>query len=176
MIRTPMLAVALAGIVLQAGPGSLDMTFGHDGKVTASVGFASAGRALAIQRDGKIVVGGWSTDNGGATYRWALARFNPNGRLDTTFGFRGKVRLGMGAGFGVWALAVQRDGKIVAAGWKVDGGASFELVRLKGNGALDRTFGDDGRVMTPVVSGALAFALAIQRDGKIIVAGGGREF
>jgi hypothetical protein len=79
MIRTSMLAAALASVVVQSGPGSLDATFGRDGKVTASVGVASAGRAMAIQRDGKILVAGWSTDDGGASYDWALARFRPNG-------------------------------------------------------------------------------------------------
>ncbi|MCA1624576.1 MAG: FG-GAP-like repeat-containing protein [Acidobacteria bacterium] len=99
--------------------GSLDTSFGGNGIVITSFGEKASAYSLAIQSNGKIIAGGSSGDN------FALVRYNPNGSLDTSFGTGGKVTTDFGrrddyygAAFG---LAIQPDGKIVAAGgWGFD--------------------------------------------------------
>jgi uncharacterized delta-60 repeat protein len=127
--------------------GSLDGSFAGDGMVTTGLGgFASS---LAIQTDGKIVVGG---DSG-------LARYRPDGSLDTSFGGDGTVATGLGGS--AYSVAIQSDGKIVAAG-------ASELARYRSDGSLDTTFANDGTVPTNSV---WARSVAVQADGGIVVAG-----
>jgi uncharacterized delta-60 repeat protein len=148
--------------------GSLDSTFDNDGKVTTLFGVHSAGVSAAIQSDGKIVVAGSSDDN------IALARYNVNGSLDTTFDNDGKVVTSTtGGDLKGSALAIQPDGKILVAG-SYDNSVfrTFALVRYYINGSLDTTFGFGGKVTTKI--GDLedeARSVAIQSDGKIVVAG-----
>ena len=103
--------------------GSLDATFGVGGKVTTDFsGLNESAGALAIQSDGKIVAAGYVVQTGGPPYNtdFALARFNADGSLDTTFGFDGKVTTDfVGRHDAVRALAIQSDGRIVAAGMMV---------------------------------------------------------
>lgn len=120
--------------------------------------------AVAIQSDGKIVAAGDSY-NGNNGWCFALVRYNSNGSLDTTFGTGGKVLTIMGAG--ARAVAIQSDGKIVAAGY--DYAYSFVLVRYNSDGSLDTTFGVGGKVLTLIGGGASA--VAIQSDGKIVAVG-----
>jgi uncharacterized delta-60 repeat protein len=103
----------------------------------------------------------------------ALARYTTAGVLDPSFGHRGKVVTSFGPGDdAVRDVAIQSDGKIVAAG---DSGSDFLLIRYSAAGSLDRSFGDGGKVTTrfgpPRSESAEGFALAIQRDGKVVVAG-----
>jgi uncharacterized delta-60 repeat protein len=115
--------------------------------------------AVAIQRDGKIVVAGLT--HAGGQRGLAVARYLPTGVLDPRFGRGGKfVAPGNGERA---AIAVASDGKIV-----VGGGIGGGLVRLTRHGALDTTFGRAG-----VVAARPIFAVAIQKDGKIL-AGAGR--
>jgi uncharacterized delta-60 repeat protein len=118
------------------GPnGELDPSFGSGGKVTAAIGSGdSIAEALAAQPDGKLIVAGASSDTGSLQH-FALARFNANGTLDTAFGSGGKSMTAVGPDFdGAEALAVQRDGKLVAAGSTYDGSDSnFALVRYLGS-------------------------------------------
>ena len=98
---------------VQAAPGDLDASFSGDGKVlTDFSGADSLAYALAIQPDSKIVVAG----AGGAGSDFALARYLPNGTLDSTFSGDGKLTTDFGISEIVFALALQPDGKIVAAG------------------------------------------------------------
>jgi uncharacterized delta-60 repeat protein len=149
--------------------GTLDRTFGRAGTVRTVVGQArgSAGvSAIAIQSNGKIVaVGGTSYWRTGT--RLAMVRYRPNGTLDPTFSGNGKViATFMG---GASDLAIQTDGKIVAAGAS---GTSFVVARYQRDGSLDPTFGTGGKVMTSVSDlSADDAAVAIQADGKVIVAG-----
>src|SRR6185369_8260877 len=97
--------------------GSLDSTFGVGGIVrTHFAGFSDAALAIALQPDGKIVAAGAGVENnepGGGVFNYsAMARYNTDGSLDQTFGSGGKLRTG---GAGIVDLAVQQDGKIVAA-------------------------------------------------------------
>src|SRR5439155_1317723 len=125
--------------------GTLDATFGTGGKVTTAVGTSDdAAYALAIQADGKLVAAGATDD--GSNYDFALVRYNANGSPDTTFGTGGKVTTAIGTRDDVAsAVAVQADGKLVAAGDTGDGGNNyFALARYNANGTLDATFGTGG--------------------------------
>jgi uncharacterized delta-60 repeat protein len=160
--------------------GTLDPSFGAGGKViTDFFGRDDVARAVAIQNDGKIVVAGSAANGGDAsTLEFALARYNPDGTLDATFGAGGKVTTDI-SGFGdeARALVIQADNKIVVAG-SVPGvttNTDFALARYNANGSLDPTFGSAGKVITDF-SGDFDDAndVAIQGDGKIIAAGSTR--
>jgi uncharacterized delta-60 repeat protein len=149
----------------QAADGDLDKSFGNGGIVLTGFdtqvnanGAFSEGRTVAIQADGKIAAGG-ETDHNGRTMDAALARYNPDGSLDATFGSGGKVITTNTLGLDV--IAIQSDGKIVAASQR-------ELLRYTTDGSLDAGFGSGGRAAT---GGALVRALALQPDGKIIAGG-----
>lgn len=151
-----------------------DIDFGEGGIVTTPLGedTQDEARALAIQADGKIVVAGRSSS--GADYDFAVVRYDDDGSLDTTFGAGGIVITPVEGGISpdrVQALAIQADGKIVAAGYS---SSHFALVRYDEHGELDPDFGTGGIVTTSVEEGVTtdrAYALAIQADGKIVAAG-----
>ena len=157
--------------------GSLDATFGMGGKVTMAVGYYAGdpANAVVLQRDGKIVAGGYAF-NGDNVSNFALARYNPDGRLDTTFGTGGTVTTSAAnsnADYWGTAILLQGDGKIVTAGWVE---FTFALARYNPDGSLDATFGTGGTVTTIVSTDSSehndsANALALQRDGKIVAAG-----
>ena len=163
----------------QVAPGDLDTSFGGEGKVTTDFGDDRnhEAHALAIQSDGKLVVAGGSTGSGNSDF--ALARYRPDGTLDSTFGDAGTVLTDFGGGSFDFAnaLAIQADGKLVVAGWSnANGRWDFALARYLPNGTLDSTFGDAGTVLTDFGGGSFDFAnaLAIQADGKLVVAGDSR--
>jgi uncharacterized delta-60 repeat protein len=152
--------------------GSLDASFGIDGKVSTSFGDIGAGaaepRSLVIQSDGKIIVAGYGDKIG--KYNFILARYNIDGSLDTSFDDDGRVNTDFGEGEKANSIAIQSDGKIIVAG--ETGFSDFALVRYNTNGSLDASFGSYGRVVTPIGAGKdVANDLAIQPDGKIVVAG-----
>src|SRR5512133_345401 len=160
--------------------GQLDRSFGSRGKVVTRVGPPPVGsgsdvrggaEAIAVQPDGKIVVAG------GAGKRFALVRYTRRGRLDPSFGAGGKVVTDVGARqgggrtelLGAKAIALQADGKIVAAG---AGPEHFALARYTSEGHLDASFGPGGVVVTNMGGVAdAAEAMAVQADGRIVVAG-----
>jgi uncharacterized delta-60 repeat protein len=153
--------------------GSLDSTFGSGGRVTTKVGNGGFAYALAVQPgDGKIVLGGYgSFRNTG--WDFALARYNTGGSLDTSFGSRGLSTTDLGgANEEVDALAIQSDGKILAAGDSGNSGAwEWALARYTSNGGLDASFGSGGTVRSAFGGHAEINGMALQSDGKIIVAG-----
>jgi len=167
--------------------GSLDKSFGKDGKVSTDfAGQSDTARAVAIQGDGKIVVAGdtiVARDDPGqyaSDQDFALARYNADGTLDTTFGGDGRTTTdfrGSLTGVFSWdralSVGIQANGKIVAAGWAQPGtNVDFGLVRYNADGTLDASFGGDGKVNTDFAGhGARAAALGIQADGGIVVAG-----
>jgi uncharacterized delta-60 repeat protein len=170
-LRSPQYDFALARY---DSDGSLDTTFDSDGKVTTDFGGDYDGAfSVAIQIDGKIVVAGGS-DNSSSRNDFALARYESNGNLDTTFDGDGKVTTDFGGNDeGAKSVAIQSDGKIVVAGHSGNiGSTDFQLARYNSNGSLDTTFDGDGKVTTTVGSAASrAISVAIQSDGKIVVAG-----
>jgi uncharacterized delta-60 repeat protein len=153
--------------------GRLDPSFGRGGKVLTEIGGSGEPSAIAIQRDGKIVVAD----------EVRLFRLTPRGRLDPTFGRGGVVDTSLreecGPGAGASALALDAEGRILVAGsclsYPLDG---LVLARYTPDGRLDPSFGDSGSVLTDLApdvpdeyTNTYGSAVAIQVDGKIVVAG-----
>ena len=167
------IVTALFDVISQSGfilarynsDGSPDATFNSTGLVTTPIGTSGGSRAVVIQPDGKIVAAGGSYD--GSNNAFALARYNTDGSLDTTFHTTGTVTTPIGPNSYAVAVAVQPDGKIVALG---DCSAGFALARYNTDGSLDTTFNSTGTVTAPFAY-SNAHAVAIQPDGKIIAAG-----
>jgi uncharacterized delta-60 repeat protein len=156
--------------------GTPDNTFGVGGKMVTEVGTAdSVAYAMAIQSDGKIVLAGTATQGG--DYDFAVVRYNTNGTLDNTFEGDGRVFTPVGTSNDTaYAVAIQTDGKIVAAGEAYNGGANrdFALARYNANGSLDTNFDNDGKSMVEMGSlNDTAKSLTIQSNGRIIVGGYG---
>jgi len=153
--------------------GSLDNTFSDDGKQVAD--FTSSddyANSIAIQSDGKLVVLGY-TVNGSNTYL-AAARYNNDGSLDDAFDSDGKLVDHINQGDTHFtSTAIQSNGKAVVAGYTWNGtNYDFALVRYNTNGSLDNTFADGGKQKTDFGStDDKAREIAIQNDGKIVVAG-----
>ena len=150
----PTLAMAQAG--------RLDPSFGKNGIFSDSFGNNNGSNfatVVALQSDGKIVVGGEIGNLGG------IIRLNTNGTLDSSFGSGGLVTMKFRVLSNVvTGLAIQPDGKIVISGTGVPGGGDLE--RLNPNGTLDTSFGSGGRVFTfPQNPGPLV----LQPDGKIVL-------
>lgn len=148
-----------------AAPGDLDTGFGTNGIAITPVGSGTdTAQAAVLQPDGKIIVAGSAQND------FALVRYNANGSLDTGFGTSGKVITPVTASSDeAFAVALQPDGKIVAAG---KGFADFAVVRYNSNGSLDTTFGTGGIVITAAAPGFdYAEAVVIQPDGKIVAVG-----
>ncbi len=152
--------------------GSLDTTFDSDGKVTTDIGPNDDALSIAIQSDGKIIIGGGSDASG--SLETTLIRYNSNGSLDTTFNSDGIALINFAiSNDAAYSVAIQSDEKIIAAGYADLGGqVVFALLRLNANGSLDTTFDTDGKVTTNFGSfydGA--YSVALQTDGKIIASG-----
>lgn len=153
--------------------GSLDSSFHGDGKLTTSFGGSDdVATEMAIQADGKLVVVGYT--NIGGYYDFAVARYNSDGSLDTTFDGDGKLTTSVGPEYDVAESAViQPDGKIVAAGHSSIGtNNDFALVRYTPDGTLDTSFDADGKLTTPIgIAKDIAYSVALQADGKLVAAG-----
>ena len=155
--------------------GSLDSTFGDNGKTTTdSSNLYDEAFDVIIQPDGKIVAAG--THNVGLS----VVRYNSDGSLDNSFGSGGRVTTDFFTGFDeARGVIIDDIGRIIAAGFThLSTKTSFAAARYKRDGSLDLTFGDGGRVTTDIPSEATpeefeaeAYAVAIQADGKIVAAG-----
>ena len=166
--------LVISGLAL-AAPGALDTTFGSaaTGKVITAMGTGNDNaNGMAIQPDGRIVLAGGCIN--GANNDFCIARYNVDGTLDTTFNTTGKVLSAIGASDDIASSAViQPDGKIVLAGYCFNGAnQDFCVARYTAAGALDTTFNTTGFVITPIGSSDdYASSVALQPDGKIVVAG-----
>jgi len=152
----------------------IDSTFGNGGAAQTPVNSGDdTGRALAIQSDGKILVAGCSVLD--SFCKFGLVRYQEDGSLDAEFGTNGRVTTSVGPGEdGAYAVALQSDGKIVAAGATFDGSnKDIALLRYNSDGTLDPTFGAGSGIVTSAIGMGddSANAVAIQPDGKILVAG-----
>jgi len=173
LLMTMAAALGLTSPAQAANAGDLDTSFDGDGRVVFNVfgEVADSAEAVAIQPDGKIVVAGSWCGFGAqcSTGTFALSRFNPDGSLDTVFGSGGRTLVTFPNGAAeAKGVAIQPDGKIVAAGTH---GRNFALARLESDGDIDPSFSGDGKVETGLGGNNIAEAVAIQGNGKIVVAG-----
>jgi len=164
--------------------GMLDNTFGNRGKVrTDFPGLAAVPSSVVIQPDGKIVVAGGAFPLFTFIGNFKVARYNPNGSLDTSFGDGGIVTTIFPAGSYASDVALQSDGKIIAAGTVfvdfIIGESSdtdFALARYNPDGTPDATFGNNGQVATDFLGFEDdAFSILIQPDGKIVAVGSAND-
>jgi len=154
--------------------GTLDSSFGSGGFSSLIIGTVSFITSVKIQSDGKIVAGGRATTGGSA--RFALARFNTDGTVDTSFGSpNGFVTFQFPGATSsqINSIAIQSDGKIVAAGRATIGGViQFAIARFNTDGSLDTSFGTGGAVTIPISpTFSEIFSVVIQPDNKIVVGG-----
>lgn len=165
-------------LVRYLATGELDPTFGTTGIITTDVGTGSSDvvTTAQIQNSGKIVLAGYSDSNINGHYDFALARYNPGGYIDMTFGTNGKVTTDINSGSDdyITSMDLQSDGKIIVAGYtELTGAYDFALARYNVSGAIDLTFGTNGKVITDINSLSMdkPFAIKLQSDGKFLVAG-----
>jgi uncharacterized delta-60 repeat protein len=178
----PLVSTALLTVTVVLAPpavasgGDLDPSFGDGGRaVTRGAG---SGASVALQTDGKIVVGGGLEDEARNLHS-AVARYEADGSLDTSFGTNGVIVTPFRTGAGCFDLAnavvIQADGNIVAVGYSYCARSLFAMARYDTDGNLDPSFGTDGKVLTSFGPRATctshAEAAAIQPDGKVIAAG-----
>ena len=150
--------------------GSLDTTFDTDGKLTTSIREADILNKVLIQPDGKIIATG-NTRNMGQNLDTVIARYNPNGSLDTNFDVDGITTTNDAPFEETTAAALQPDGKIVVTERRDFNNSA--LIRFNPNGSLDTSFHGDGIFDFPTSThiNTFARAIAIQPDGKIIISG-----
>jgi uncharacterized delta-60 repeat protein len=173
-MRACVLGVVVMPLALLA-TGQPDRSFGTAGAVATSPGKPSLAtdNAVVVMPSGSIVAAGslLHAGNSGERTDFALVRYLSNAKLDTAFG-GGTVITPILTGSKVVALGAQRDGSVVAAGVAYAlSTPEFALARYRANGALDSHFGTGGIVTTKVLGGSFANALAVQRDGRLVVAG-----
>lgn len=153
--------------------GSFDPDFGDGGHFNIALNIESGAYKCIIKDDGNILVGGYTTDY--TMYEMLLFQLKTNGTLDSVFGDNGIVLTDLGQGEDmIYALAIQDNGKILAAGYSqnADYRNAPVIVRYSSTGILDPTFGTDGIATVPVTEIDNDFsAISIQSDGKIVAAG-----
>jgi uncharacterized delta-60 repeat protein len=179
-LRVPHTLVLAAALLVTfaapsaAAPGQLDPSFGVGGTVVTEFPSSYSGaRAVAIQADGRIVAAGFAHTNDSIISDFALTRYDSSGALDPTFGTGGRVRTDFGSRFDeALAVAVQSDGRIVVAGNSSDAnGSDMAVARYNSDGTLDLSFDGDGMALVDFGSESSGRAVALQPDGKIVVAG-----
>ena len=163
--------------IYQEAKGILDDSFGN-GSGYVYISGDNYGQSLAVQSNGKILLGGYCYNNSSGNRNFCIARFNSNGTLDATFGSlgnSGKVIQSIGSFYDAGqSLAIQPDGKILFGGECIDGiiNSDFCIARFNSNGTLDTSFGTGGKVIQPIGSFYDAGqSFAIQPDGKILLGG-----
>ena len=156
--------------------GSLDATFGGTGIVLTDLGGYGGAKAVALQSDGRIVVGGF-----GSGGYFTVVRYLVNGSLDRSFSGDGIMSLvSNGGGSGVNDLAILPDGRILAVGdyspnYSGRYGSSLMMVRFNPNGMLDTTFGNNGRLHDSTNRQRTGNKIAMLPDGSFLVAGNATE-
>ena len=179
-VRTAQAAVtALALLVWSAAPaaaapGQLDTSFGAGGTVMTQFPDSYSGaRAVALLPGGGIVAAGFAHGNDSIVSDFALAQYNPTGAPDAPFGTGGRVRTDFGGRYDdALAVVVQPDGKIVVAGTSSDAtGSDMAVARYHNNGTPDLTFDGDGMALVDLGKESSARAVAVQQDGKLVLAG-----
>ena len=152
--------------------GVLQTSFGNKGKITTAIGtYNDMINAIVMQSDGKLVAAGYSAD--GFVVRAVLMRLNSNGSLDSTFGSAGTILNTEALKSGFNTVALQSDGKILAAGYSYESSVNnFYIARYTTAGVLDDTFGQAGLVTTIFDKrNSVIRDIKIASDGTIIAGG-----
>ena len=156
--------------------GTFDTSFGTNGKQRINVQRDDRATCMALQPDGKILIGGYSYPVGGSNCCFAAIRLTSDGALDTTFGTDGKALAKVASSYGndaVYDMKLQPDGKILmAAECYIGTSQDIGIVRFTSDGDLDNTFSGDGRFSTSMIGTTdYCNAIVVQPDGNILVAG-----
>jgi uncharacterized delta-60 repeat protein len=159
--------------------GALDTSFSTDGVITTVIGTILGSiddecYGLAIQPDGKIILGGYTYDDNSGNYYNAVARYTAAGALDTTFAVGGVFTQTIGSYTDIEtsSIAFQSNGKILVSGYANNGSnLEFLLSRLNINGTLDTTFNTDGVITATIGADSTSNNLKIQPNGYILVGG-----
>ncbi|HJZ94657.1 MAG TPA: hypothetical protein VKE40_27575, partial [Gemmataceae bacterium] len=132
--------------------------------------FSDQAQAVAVQPDRKILIAGNVVGvSGPSPYNLFITRLNEDGSTDPSFGTGGLVTLNTTPGFtSVWDMALLADGKFLVTG---SGGTSLKLARFNADGSLDTTYGVGGFASAPMSDNGSAYTVAMQADGKAVVAG-----
>ena len=146
--------------------GTFDKTFDGDGALGIDSGGTERGYGVAVQADGKIIVAGSTSVNTNAT----VYRLNPNGSFDTSFDGDGALGIDSGATEFAYAVAIQPDGKIVLGGGTTVNNNAL-IYRVNPDGTLDRSFDGDGALGLDSGGAEIAYDLALQPNGKILLSG-----
>ncbi len=175
-----MLFVSMALMGTAQAAGELDMSFGNGGKVQTDFSeFSDIVYDMVVQPDGKIVAVGvnrYVTSFNVTENNFAIARYNSDGSLDTSFGTGGKVSTDFhNTDDAAYGVALQSDGKIIVVGSSERSLGSDEdlaIARYNSNGTLDTTFGTGGKVTIDFDTREnAAKAVIVQPDNKILVGG-----
>jgi uncharacterized delta-60 repeat protein len=153
--------------------GTIDPTFGNEGKAITHIGQGNVANSVVIQPDGKIILAGKSNETIFSDF--ALVRYNQDGTLDKSFGNSGIVQTQVSGTYDFAnSVGLQSDGKIIAGGTAQDGFSNynFALVRYNSDGTLDETYGTNGIAVTDRSSVDIGNSLSLQSDEKLILAGG----
>lgn len=167
-----LLVLMVSTVFSYAQSGVLDTSFGNNGIVTTVIsGTGNFGHTSVVQPDGKIIVAGEAGES--STYKVAIARYNTDGTLDSSFGNSGTLLVQVGSARSYARnIALQPDGKIVIGAYTYDDIASdFAVVRLKADGMPDNSFGNNGVTIADNGSHEIVDAMTVLNDGKILLAG-----
>lgn len=171
--RTTIDSVPQMAVFQYKTDGSLDLDFHWNGKGALTFNTSpAAAHALTVDAEGRVVLAGYVTENGNEQF--SIVRLLPDGTYDATFGTNGWVITDFNGGNDqANAVAVQPDGKIVAAGFTRNGtDADFALARYLPDGSLDASFGAGGRVVTKIdLLADIIRDMTIASNGKIVVCG-----
>lgn len=154
--------------------GTLDPSFSADGIASAPMGQYGEARAIALQSDGRVLIGGSAYFD--VTFNdLAIARFTTSGALDTTFSGNGRLNIPANGSLDlVRAITALPDGRIQVGG-KFDGGTTDMMsLRLLANGDMDPTFGADGIFATTLHTGEVGESMLVRDDGRVLLGGGWR--
>ena len=167
--------VMSAAFAAFAAPGDPDSGFGQGGTILTEFDANAEARIVLAQPDNKIVAAGHIVYPGAnPSYDFAVARYNPDGSPDTTFGTGGRTVTSILTRDIVRTGTLQPDGKILIAG---SANGDFALVRYNADGTLDTSFDGDGKVVTELAASDSGIrSVLVQPDGKIIAVGGDDNF
>ena len=173
IIHLVQIAALIFFVAVAASAGELDSSFGVDGRVAIEIGtHGDRAQAIAIQPDGKILLGGSSTD--GDSLGCSLIRLLDDGSPDPSFNGDGTLLLDLSSGDDeILAMGLSTDGQILAGGYSNNGeDRDFALLRFNTDGSLDSDFGNQGKVITSVGnSDDEITALVVDDSGSVLVAG-----